>query len=76
MLHTRLIDLLARKIKARRVYRQVVDELSLYSERELADIGLCSADIRRIGLESARQVEQVARLESRRRFAPAASHAR
>ena len=51
------IDFLARKMKARRIYTQVIDELSIYSERELADIGLRAADLRRVARESARRVE-------------------
>jgi uncharacterized protein YjiS (DUF1127 family) len=51
------IDFVARKMKARRIYTQVIDELSIYSERELADIGLRAADLRRVARDSARRVE-------------------
>jgi len=76
MPHRRMMDFFARKLAARRIYRQVIDELSHYSERELADIGLQRSDVRRIASESARQTEQAAILESRQRFDQLASHAR
>jgi uncharacterized protein YjiS (DUF1127 family) len=68
MSHLRILDYIARKLAARRVYRQVIDELSQYNERDLADIGLRTSDVRRIALESARQTEQTALRESRRRY--------
>jgi uncharacterized protein YjiS (DUF1127 family) len=70
-----IVDFIMRKLAARRVYRQVIDELSHYSERELADIGLRASDVRRIAAESARQTEQAAMMEGRR-VAPVVSHAR
>jgi uncharacterized protein YjiS (DUF1127 family) len=72
----RILDFIARKLAASRVYRQVIDELSHYNERELADIGLLASDVRRIASESARQLEQTAILEGRRRVAQVMSHAR
>jgi uncharacterized protein YjiS (DUF1127 family) len=72
----RIFDYIARKLAARHVYRQVIDELSQYNERELADIGLRASDMRRIAAESARRTERTAILESRRRYAPTVSHAR
>ena len=72
----RIVDYIVRKLAARRVYRQVIDELSHYSERELADIGLRASDVRRIASESARQIEQAAILDSRRRYDHVISHAR
>ena len=40
----------------RAVYRQTVEELSGLSQRELADIGIPRAHIRRVARESARKV--------------------
>jgi uncharacterized protein YjiS (DUF1127 family) len=76
MSQLRVLDFVARKLAARRVYRQVIDELSHYSERELADVGLKASDVRRIASESARQAEQTTILEGRQSVAPIASHAR
>jgi uncharacterized protein YjiS (DUF1127 family) len=69
MTQLRIVDYITRKFAARRVYRQVIDELSHYNERELADIGLPASDVRRIASESARRAEQAAILEGRRRVA-------
>ena len=41
----------------RRAYLQTLDELSLMSERELADIGLCSLVVRDVALEAAELVQ-------------------
>lgn len=35
-----------------RLYRQTMRELSALSERELADLGLCRYDLRRVALET------------------------
>ena len=39
-----------------RLYRQTMNELSRLSNRELADLGLCRYDIRRIALETCENI--------------------
>ena len=51
---TSAVDTLAREIKTRRLYRETFDGLSALSNRELADLGLNRADLRRVSLDSAR----------------------
>jgi uncharacterized protein YjiS (DUF1127 family) len=75
MLQIRILDFIIRKVNARRSYHRVIRELSVYSDRELADLGLCRADIRRIAVDSARQVEETAKIDSKRRIGHV-SHAR
>jgi uncharacterized protein YjiS (DUF1127 family) len=71
----RILDFIIRKVNARRSYYQVIRELSGYSDRELTDLGLCRADIRGIAVDSARLVEETAKMASRRRIGRV-SHAR
>ena len=46
---------LGRFLRARRVYWNVVSELSAYTDRELADIGIDRIDIRAIAAEAAKE---------------------
>jgi uncharacterized protein YjiS (DUF1127 family) len=68
MLQMRILDFIIRKVNARRSYYQVIRELSVYSDRELTDLGLCRADIHRIAADSARHAEETAKMASQRRI--------
>jgi uncharacterized protein YjiS (DUF1127 family) len=59
-------DYLAHKLGAQRLRAQISRELSTYSERELADMGLRREDIARIARESARGFEQAAQVHAGR----------
>ncbi len=48
------LSFITRYFRTRRVYWNVVRELSEYSDRELHDIGIDRAEIPRIALEAAR----------------------
>ena len=49
------LDALGQRIKRRRLFRQTFNELSALSTRDLADLGLTRADIRRVAMEAANQ---------------------
>ena len=51
---TSAADTLAREFKTRRLFRETFDGLSALSNRELADLGLNRADLRRVAWDSAR----------------------
>lgn len=49
-------DRLRQARKAREVYRQTFDELSVLSDRDLADLGIARASIADVAREAARMV--------------------
>ncbi|PRY21252.1 uncharacterized protein DUF1127 [Aliiruegeria haliotis] len=51
-----LIDSVNLRIERERAYRRTYDELSMMSERELADINLSSLDIRDVACEAAARI--------------------
>jgi uncharacterized protein YjiS (DUF1127 family) len=59
-------EFLTRKFAARRLRAQISWELSTYSERELADMGLRREDIARIARDSARSFERTAQARAGR----------
>lgn len=46
-------DAIALKMRQRKVYRQTFDELCTMTSRDLADLGMCRADFRRLAHEAA-----------------------
>jgi uncharacterized protein YjiS (DUF1127 family) len=60
-----IFEFLARKLAARRVRARVSWELSTYSERDLADMGLRREDIGRIARDSQRSFERAALVRTR-----------
>ena len=48
------LDSLGREMRVRRLYRETFDGLSALSNRELADLGLNRAELRRVSWDSAR----------------------
>jgi uncharacterized protein YjiS (DUF1127 family) len=46
-------DAAALKLRQRKVYRQTFNELCTMTSRDLADLGMCRADFRRLSLEAA-----------------------
>lgn len=49
-------DAIALKMRQRKVYRQTFDELCTLNSRDLADLGMCRADFRRLSREAAEAV--------------------
>ncbi|PRY21246.1 uncharacterized protein DUF1127 [Aliiruegeria haliotis] len=54
---TALIKSAKLRVERARAYRRTYDELSMMSERELADINLSSLDIRDVAREAAARIE-------------------
>ncbi|KEJ89341.1 DUF1127 domain-containing protein [Sulfitobacter donghicola] len=50
-------DTIALKMRQRKVYKQTFDELCTMTARDLADLGLCRADFRRLSKEAAEMVK-------------------
>ncbi len=46
-------DTIALKMRQRKAYRQTFNELSTMTSRDLADLGMCRSDFRRISREAA-----------------------
>lgn len=46
-------DAIALKLRQRKVYRKTFDELCTMTSRDLADLGMCRSDFRRLSLEAA-----------------------
>ena len=51
---TSALNTLSREIRVRRLYRETFDGLNALGNRELADLGLNRADLRRVAWDSAR----------------------
>lgn len=49
-------DAIALKLRKRKVYRKTFNELCTLTERDMADLGMCRADFRRLSHEAAEQV--------------------
>ncbi|MCX7566346.1 DUF1127 domain-containing protein [Sulfitobacter sp. F26169L] len=50
-------DGIALKMRQRKIYRQTYNELCTLTSRDLADLGLCRADFRRLSIEASEQVK-------------------
>lgn len=50
-------DAIALKLRQRKVYRQTYNELCTMTARDLADLGMCRGDFRRLSREAADMVE-------------------
>ncbi|MEQ6203567.1 DUF1127 domain-containing protein [Sulfitobacter sp. HNIBRBA2951] len=48
-------DAIALKLRQRKVYNQSLNELYTLTDRDLADLGMCRGDFRRIAREAAEQ---------------------
>lgn len=51
------LDAIALKLRQRKAYNQTFNELFKMTQRDMADLGLCRGDIRRLSREAAQMVK-------------------
>ncbi|MDG1067423.1 MAG: DUF1127 domain-containing protein [Sulfitobacter sp.] len=51
------LDAIALKLRQRKAYNQTFNELCKMTQRDMADLGLCRGDIRRLSREAAQMVK-------------------
>jgi len=51
-----MFDAITLKLRQRKIYRQTFNELCTLTQRDMADLGLCRGDFRRLSREAAEMV--------------------
>jgi|APCry1669193181_1035450.scaffolds.fasta_scaffold880722_1 uncharacterized protein YjiS (DUF1127 family) len=62
MIMVAIYQFIERKLAARAAYRRALDELSMFTQRDLFDIHMSSADIPLVAAEAAHEAEEKLRL--------------